>query len=100
MKKFLLSLLAAGILLFSPDAIPTAKADPVKRHFKSTHFGKKDHMKFKKVKKKKAERTKTKLRANRNPERYDAKKMHSGETRSYIFGIPIKKKGYKPQKFD
>src|SRR4051812_13728218 len=104
MKNLLLRLLAVCILMTAPAAIPVSSANaemPKKAgHFKSKHFGKKDHMKFKKVKRKKAERTKTKLRADRKPERYDTKKMHSGEPKSYILGIPIKKKGYKPQKFD
>jgi hypothetical protein len=26
--------------------------------------------------------------------------MHSGDTRAYLLGMPIKKKGYKPQKWD
>jgi hypothetical protein len=101
MKNLLLRLLAACILISAPVAtIQTADAAPKKAVFKKSHFGKKDHMKFKKVKRKKVKHKKSKSRPERKLHRYDSKKMHNGETSAYLLGIPIKKKGYKPQKFD
>jgi hypothetical protein len=104
MKKFLLNLLAACIFISGTAVIPASSAFafmPKKSgSFKSTHFGKKDHMKFKKVKKKKARLTKSTTHPERKLQRYDKKKMHSGDTRSYLFGIPIKKKGFKQQNWD
>jgi hypothetical protein len=101
MKKFLLNLLAASVLLCAQTIIPvtSAFADAPKKagSFKARHFNKKDHMKFKKVKKSKAKVKKAKAHEGRNDERFDKKKMHSGESNAGIFGIPIKKKGYKPQ---
>jgi hypothetical protein len=98
MKKFLLKLLAACMLLIAPVAMsPTSvyASMPKKAgHFKSSHFGKADHMKFKKVKRKKPEFTKSKTHPDAKLHRFDKKRMHSGEARSYIFGIPIKQKGY------
>jgi hypothetical protein len=104
MRKFFLKLLAVCILISAPAAIPfsSAVADAPKKagSIKSKHFGKKDHMKFKKVKRKRAKLKKSKTRSERKLQRYDKKKMHSGDTKAYIFGIPIKDKGYKPQKWD
>jgi hypothetical protein len=104
MKKFLLNLLAACILLCAPTVIPisSAYADAPKKSgtFKSRHFNKRDHMKFKKVKKKRSKHKKSKTRPERKLERYDKKKMHSGEAKAGIFGIPLKSKGYKPQRYE
>jgi hypothetical protein len=104
MKKFLLNLLAACILISAPSAIPfsSVSADAPKKSgtFKKSHFGKKDHLKFKKVKKKKSKHKKHKHRPERKLQRFDKKRMHNGEAKSYLLGFPIKDKGYKPQKFD
>jgi hypothetical protein len=104
MRKFLLNLLAACILLCAPTAIPfsSAIADAPKKagHFKARHFNKKDHLKFKKVKKSKTKHKKSKTRPERKLQRYDKKKMHSGEAKAGIFGIPLKSKGYKPQRYE
>jgi hypothetical protein len=104
MKKFLLNILAACIFISGTVALPTSSAFAFKPKksgsFKSSHFGKKDHMKFKKMKKKKSKHKKSTLRPERKLQRYDKKKMHSGDTRAYLLGMPIKKKGYKPQKWD
>ncbi len=92
------------MLVSASAAIPfsSAMADAPKKagSFKRSHFNKRDHAKFTKVKKRKAERTSSSTHPSRKLQRYDSKKMHSGDTRSYIFGIPINKKGYKPQKWD
>jgi hypothetical protein len=99
MKSLLLKLLAACILMTAAPiaSLPTMAEPKVKKTFKKTHFGKKDHMKFKKVKKKKPKYTKSKNRPERKLHRHDAKRMHNGDTKAYLLGIPIKKKGYNPK---
>jgi len=89
-------------LAFAPAAIPSNSAYaavPKKSgSFKARHFNKKDHLKFKKVKKQKVQVKKAKAHPARKDGRFDKKKMHNGEANAGIFGIPLKKKGYKPIK--
>src|SRR5689334_7681156 len=98
MKKLILRLLAACMLLCATAAFHSSSvyaARPNKSgHLKSSHFNRSDHMKFNNVKKRKPEFTKSNPHPEAKLQRFDKKRMHSGEVRSYIFGIPIKKKGY------